>query len=73
MVVADNTADDILHNDILIWLKESEVGWSRDEVNNVGRDFVNNITSALLPITSNIMSTMSDANNSGEVCMHATY
>ena len=72
-VTTDNTADDILHNDILIWPKESEVRWSRDEVNIVGRDFVNIITSALFPITSSIMLAMSDANNSGEICMHATY
>jgi hypothetical protein len=69
----DNTADDILHNDILIWLKESEERWSRDEVNTVGREFVNMITSALFPITSSIMFAMSNANNSGELSMLVTY
>ena len=62
----DNTADDILHNDILLWLKESEVGWSRDEVNTLGRDFVNMITSAMFPITSSMMCAMSDRHNSGK-------
>jgi hypothetical protein len=68
----DNTADDILHNDILAWLKESEVGWSRDEVNTVGRDFITRITSAMFPITSSIMSAMRDPNNAGDILVSCT-
>lgn len=46
-VIVDNIADDILHKDILVWLQESEVAWSRDEVNTFGRDLVNFITFAI--------------------------
>ena len=66
-ITKDNTADDILHNDILAWLKTSEVGGSRDEVNIIGRDFTSKITSAMFPIISSIMSAMSDPNNAGEI------
>jgi hypothetical protein len=66
-ITEDNTTDDILHNDIYAWLKTSEVGWSRDEVNTIGRDFTSKITSAMFPITSSIMSAMSDPNNVGEI------
>ena len=45
----DNTADDIVHNDILAWFKTSQVGWPRNQVETLGRDFVNKITSDYFP------------------------
>ncbi len=33
----DYTSDDILHNDILLWLERKGVGWARSEVHTKGK------------------------------------
>ena len=64
-VTKDNTADDNLHNDILRWLEQKGVGWTRAEVHTIGKDFVNSITTALFPFTSGFFDAMSDPHNTG--------
>ena len=59
----DNTADDILHNDIIDWLRNNEVGWPRDEFDTIGRVFVSRSTTSFSPLTSCMFTAMSDAHN----------
>ncbi len=61
----DNTADDILHNDILLWLERKGVGWARSEVNTKGKEFVDSITAAIFPLSSKMFEAMSDSHNAG--------
>ena len=61
----DNTCDDILHNDILLWLERKGVGWARSEVNTKGKEFVDSITAALFPLSSKMFEAMSDSHNAG--------
>jgi hypothetical protein len=70
---ADNTADDILHGDILVWLHESNVGWPKDKVQTIGHDFVNRITKALFPLTASMFDAMSDEHNAGDRVLHVLY
>jgi hypothetical protein len=64
-VTRDNTADDNLHNDVLRWLEQKGVGFTRADVQTIGKDFVNSITTALFPLTSGIFDAMSDPHNAG--------
>ena len=62
---ADNTADDVLHNDILVWLEKEGVGWPRSEVETIGACFVNRITTGFFHLTPDMLNAMSDGHNAG--------
>ncbi len=61
----DHTADDILYNDILQWLGKHQVGWPKDEINSIGRNFITRVTAALFPLTLDMLHAMSDTHNAG--------
>ena len=60
----DNTADDILHKDIVIdRLRSNKVGWPRDEFDTTCRVFVNRMKTTFVPLTSYMVVATSDAHN----------
>jgi len=61
----NTTADNILHNEITDWIRNNEVGWPRDEIDTIGRVFVNRLTTSFFPLTSYMFLAMSDAHNAG--------
>jgi len=63
----NNTADDCLHNDILIWLERKGVGWSRVDVKDHGENFLDNITTALFPLMTSMFVAMSEKHNASKL------
>ncbi len=59
----DNTSDDILHNDILLWLERKGVGLARSEVPTKRKEFVDRTTAAFFPLTSKMFEAMNDSYN----------
>ena len=62
----NNTSGDYLHNDILIWLERKGVGWSRVDVKDHGKNFLDSITTSLFPLTNSMFVAMSDKHNAGK-------